>query len=1247
MRIKFLAFAVALIAVNLSLAQDQTVQNASNIGMPSNGVFSGSDFESVQLQNGNLHIDIPIWSQKGRGLGTGSKFIYDSLGWTSTAPHCDHTSGTCSNRIIGMPGNNLRLGATSSCGYTAGLGAPPAGASPCAATLEYTNYTVREPDGTKHHFLPDPAYPGGSTGAACGGPLGKMYADDGSGWILNVQTSYPGSPISAISKDGVKIRFTNSAPTQIEDSNGNYLDPTAGTDTLGRTVYSDGSYVDSSGTHQPINITSESVTVQTNLCPYLGADICQEVSATWTVPHVITLPNGMTYTYNYEQGEAAQPSSLIVPAGGEFVFGWYLPTGYGHSAMGPMIKTRTLTSNGQRGQWQYTNENSPNTTPVTVTDPAGNQTVTAFTCPIGRYVDANMNGGETDPPCYVASVKYYQGSSASGTLLKTVATTYTASGAMLPQTVTTTLNDANLVSKTYTTYDSIPIPLWTSDNFTWGNPTEVDDYDWGAGAAGALLRKTTTTYLHQSNSTYQTANIADKPTSAHTYDGSGNLVAQSVTFYDDSGAYMMADLGNPTNHDSSYSTSYLVRGNATRVEHWLNANNSWLTTNNAYDDLGNLRQSTDPGGHTTSFNHNDNFTVSEPSCVPAGYNTQAFVVTVTNALSQNGNTGYFGCTGLPAWKQDQNDINASRYGSQFTYDLMNRPLTISYTDGGQTTYCYGDPTGSCASSYYYVYHKDTICNQPGSASCPALGATLYAESWTEYDGLGRENLTAMTIDEGTSNVTDQTDTCYGLLGHKSFERYPYQGPGWANNSYPCANSSSTPGDTFLYDALGRPTKITNTDNSTVNTSYWGNWTTVCDQDNHCRKSKTDALGRLVEVCEADPATGALPSQGTCTYETDYQYDVLGDLTRVDQKGGDPNSANWRTRLFTYDSLGRLLTANNPETGTISYGYDADSNMTSKTAPAPNQTASTTVTTNYGYDALHRLTAKSYSNSGNQVSYIYDQSSEWGQTVQNPIGRLVLTNTYEPNPPAGSSGDNEGTLTSYDALGRPLWEWTSNQRATNSPNEKFTYTYNLDGSLNTEQYPSGRTVTYAYNAGQRPVSAVDNANAINYVTAAHYTAWGALGDSGSTPSEVLGKTATFAGINFSHLHNNRMQPSTITANVSGGSTIFSLGYQFNYGANDNGNVLGISNGLNSGRSQAFAYDFLNRITLGQSSATSGNSCWGETFTYDMWANLTGRTVTKCSAESSLPAVNTKNQIVSYTYDAAGNIWQRSEEHTSEL
>src|SRR5439155_11213901 len=96
--------------------------------------------------------------------------------------------------------------------------------------------------------------------------------------------------------------------------------------------------------------------------------------------------------------------------------------------------------------------------------------------------------------------------------------------------------------------------------------------------------------------------------------------------------------------------------------------------------------------------------------------------------------------------------------------------------------------------------------------------------------------------------------------------------------------------------------------------------------------------------------------------TDYQYDYLDNLTRVDQKGNDANSANWRTRTFTYDSLSRLTSAHNPESGTTTYAYNNDGELISKTAPAPNQTGTATVTTSYSYDQLHRITQVTYSNS---------------------------------------------------------------------------------------------------------------------------------------------------------------------------------------------------------------------------------------------------------------------------------------------
>src|SRR5690348_6803159 len=100
-----------------------------------------------------------------------------------------------------------------------------------------------------------------------------------------------------------------------------------------------------------------------------------------------------------------------------------------------------------------------------------------------------------------------------------------------------------------------------------------------------------------------------------------------------------------------------------------------------------------------------------------------------------------------------------------------------------------------------------------------------------------------------------------------------------------------------------------------------------------------------------------------------------------------------------------------------------------------------------------------------------------------------------------------------------------------------------------------------------------------------------------------------------------------------STSHSVGTLGSTGS-DNGNVWQITNNLTSGRTQTFTYDYLNRILTGQSSATSGTSCWGESFGYDMWANLTIRNVSKCSAEGPVPAATISNRMSTYSYDLAG-------------
>src|SRR5947208_3032338 len=119
--------------------------------------------------------------------------------------------------------------------------------------------------------------------------------------------------------------------------------------------------------------------------------------------------------------------------------------------------------------------------------------------------------------------------------------------------------------------------------------------------------------------------------------------------------------------------------------------------------------------------------------------------------------------------------------------------------------------------------------------------------------------------------------------------------------------------------------------------------------------------------------------------------TLGNLTCVEQHGDATTGTGcsaastsdatspWRVRRFTYDSLSRLLTAKNPESGTISYTYDADGELLQKTSPLANQTGTATQTVSYCYDALHRVTGKGY---GAQscplatpiVTYAYDSGT---------------------------------------------------------------------------------------------------------------------------------------------------------------------------------------------------------------------------------------------------------------------------------
>ncbi len=310
----------------------------------------------------------------------------------------------------------------------------------------------------------------------------------------------------------------------------------------------------------------------------------------------------------------------------------------------------------------------------------------------------------------------------------------------------------------------------------------------------------------------------------------------------------------------------------------------------------------------------------------------------------------------------------------------------------------------------------------------------------------------------------------------------------------------------------------------------------------------------------------------------YQYDGLGDLTCVEQHGGvtgtgcssapsNDATSPWRVRRFTYDTLGRLLTATNPESGTISYTHDAYGNLLQKTSPAPNQANSAvTQTVSYCYDELHRITGKGY---GAQSC---------------PLASPVVSYTYDSGPNAKgklvSMTDQAGTMSySYDILGRLSSETRSLTGANNAAISKtLSYEYNLDSSLAKLHYPSGAVIAYTPDSAGRTVSAVDSVNNINYVTGGSY------GPDSFLTGFVSGSGGA-AAITSSFSYNKRLQPVAMSA-ATASQTVFSIGYDFHSGNGtagsgaDNGNVFGIYNYRDRNRDQSFTYDALNRLTAAQ-------------------------------------------------------------------
>ena len=1050
MRYQSLTF--ALILASAFLGANAQTPSAMDIGLQQYHDYDGGAIDHINTDTGNLTITIPLVSypQRGSSLKMNFGVVYngrveatDHYCTTGTPQICEtvwYPPDTPYHRLA----YGQQLGAAlydlqSATSDETQLPLPDT--HPQAYTEQVTFYTA---DGGSH---------------AAGQISTGQLALDGSGWQTNLlvnngqiptttcewECTLPGIFSSAslyATHDGISYvsgTISGSQATARIDPDGNYILTGAGgiTDTIGRVI--SGPVLNTSPTSSqtasctgPLAVNEIAVwtppgySTPFTFC-YANVTLAFEdvvngipVQTGSTVAELqsIVLPNGQTWTFEYQESLTNCPinttnlgdlSQITLPTGGTISYTYQCYQASIETPNYTMVTSRTVNANDGTGShtWTYQyNYNAPSDSSwvATTTDPLNNQTVATTTV---------VNSTNT-----TRVVQEYSGSAASGTLLRTDTRNYlteynqsgispnTYPGPLFPTsevtTLPTTLNNSISAQTAYQyccnfTFTSVAGEGNYPSAASYGKVTDAKSYDY----SGTLLKETQTAYEFQTNSNYLNPGFFDLVTSKTILDGNGNTVAQTSYAYDGS-SRVTSGIAALT-PSTMTSPLFGLYGHLTSKTDWLNAGSSNPVSTISYYDTGAAYQAVDPLGHTTSTYY---CTGTSPTTIPCTASTYmgALPTVVVNPVSQQTSFSYRTDTGE---KLSVTDANGQATNYSYGSDPLNRVTSISYPDGGQTSFQYND-SGNI-----------------GATITAKMSAAANKQTQYVVDGLGRISWTELLSDpEGPV----YTLTTYDALGRK----YKVWNPTRCNpNTQTSCPSEPTWGITmFGYDALSRMTSQIDSDGtSTEGWSYNGNQVTFTNENQNQWTRTSDALGRLTTVLEPN-GSSASPSM-----ETDYTYDALSNLKSVTQWGGAYGSSGARTRSFSYDSLSRLLQSNNSETGWVCYGttgnapangsnctsgYDADGNLQSKTDARG-------VTVGYAYDSLNRLVSKSYSNApaGSLANcYQYDNST----TGANGIGRLWFEWTQFAScpttplsaPPA--SGYQSLRVTGYyDTMGRAVSE----------------------------------------------------------------------------------------------------------------------------------------------------------------------------------------------------------------------------------
>jgi YD repeat-containing protein len=403
---------------------------------------------------------------------------------------------------------------------------------------------------------------------------------------------------------------------------------------------------------------------------------------------------------------------------------------------------------------------------------------------------------------------------------------------------------------------------------------------------------------------------------------------------------------------------------------------SEIVTTHTYDIFGNRIGTLDPNG----------FLIASRRCATTGFTTkidydptyQTFPVAETNALCQQITKTYWGVNtpsgmsptavvsdgvavpGLLATVTDLNGVRTDNY-----YDAIGRlrativpPDTTTYP----TTLTNYTLTGTAPSKTHEVKRE-----QQNTASV--------FETFTYTDGFGRAIQTKNEAEMAGQWIT--IDTQYNARGLTESVSVTYI----TAMSARTAPDTAKPKTTTLYDAVRRPIKVTNPDN-TFRTLAYDRWTVIeTDEKGYATTRTSDALGRLIRVVE--PAGGGTT---TYSYDTFESFDPSGINPGKMQHVITDAQGNVTRTIFT--SSGRKKQAIDPDLGTWSYTYDHAGNVITQTDANGN-------VIRFAYDNLNRVISKVYPGGAEIISRYDDATANTYRKgrvwqVEDPSGMTTFT-----------------------------------------------------------------------------------------------------------------------------------------------------------------------------------------------------------------------------------------------------------------